>query len=564
MKRIAILLVLIFCTAFLIVSCSGETDGTTTETTAKEVETTAPTNNGTTDGVLTTTKPTDSTTAPETTKTITEATTASVTTPATTPAESTATETAPETTAAPLTLVKDNSPVFQVIAPADFMSNEVMTNCLYDISNAFVSLGVKKPTVAPDSMKEKTYEILVGQTNREIELPEIGQYEWLLTVKGTKVIILANNQQCYLEAVAYFIDTYVKDSTNNVTLPGDLCYIGKYDMYTSTTHNMTYADIATDVWTAFNDKYWKQVWIPGNWFWDTAETLEVYIDAYEQTKDEAIKDRMLKFADQFIRKYQKDWTWNEYNDDIMWICIAFSRITQLTGTQKYYEYAKTNFDATYARAYDESFLGGGMWWRIENNTKNSCVNCPGAIAACLIGEISGDESYFEKAKGLIDWELKYMYEKNTGKLYDSYNIKGEINKWASTYNQGTFIGACTLLYKHYQKQEYLDYAQKAAEYAMTKLVDKNGVVDNGETNGNDLPGFKGILTRWLYRYAKEVESTDILLFLQHNADVAYKNRNAEGLIWTAWKSKTPDDLSDYITFSMTTAVALVYNCQPWW
>ena len=188
-------------------------------------------------------------------------------------------------------------------------------------------------------------------------------------------------------------------------------------------------------------------------------------------------------------------------------------------------FAKSNFDQVWKRAWDTN-LGGGLYWTTDNNSKNACVNGPGAIAACLLGDIYEDETYFEKAKQIMEWEIKWLYDPETGNVYDAMNISGGVSKWASTYNQGTFIGACTLLYKHYKDEAYLTYAGKAAEYAMSRLT-KDGVLDNGEDSGNDLPGFKGILTRWLYRYAKEVESLDILTFLQNNAAVAYQNRNKD-------------------------------------
>ena len=254
----------------------------------------------------------------------------------------------------------------------------------------------------------------------------------------------------------------------------------------------------------------------------------------------------------------------------MWACIAFSRMAKLLGNKTYIEYAKNNFDIVWERAYDNK-LGGGLYWRIENETKNSCVNCPGAIAACLIGELTGDHSYYDKAKLLMDWEFEHMFEPNTGKVYDAFNVSGSINKWASTYNQGTFIGACTLLHEAFGDEKYLDYAAKAAEYAMTKLVNKNGIIDNGEASlsNRDLPGFKGILVRWLYRYAKYTDDLDILAFLQKNASYVYGMKNADGLVWTDWTHKTPDQSTidrneNYCVFGMSTVVALMYNSLPWW
>ncbi|MBQ4354811.1 MAG: hypothetical protein IJC71_07935 [Clostridia bacterium] len=256
------------------------------------------------------------------------------------------------------------------------------------------------------------------------------------------------------------------------------------------------------------------------------------------------------------------WQSNEYNDDIAWMCIAYARIYLLTGEEVYLTISKNNFDAMYKRAYSDD-LGGGLFWRTDNQTKNSCINCPASIAACLLGKALGDDSYYEKAKGLMDWEFAHMYDSSSGAVYDSYNLKGEKNKWASTYNQGTFIGACTLLAEKYGDELYLPYAAKAADYAMNRLEMKDGVL-NGENSGGDLIGFKGILTRWLYRYAEYAGDTGILYWLQNNADTAYANRNQNNFIWTTWADKTPDNTSGMDLFGFSTAIALLFNCEPWW
>ena len=105
---------------------------------------------------------------------------------------------------------------------------------------------------------------------------------------------------------------------------------------------------------------------------------------------------------------------------------------------------------------------------------------------------------------------------------------------------------------------------------MTRLVNKDGIIDNNEasTSNRDLPGFKGILVRWLYRYAKYTKDLDVLAFLQYNAEHTYQMRNEVGIIWTDWTKKTLEqrylDQGGYVVFGMSTAVALMHNCLPWW
>ena len=438
-------------------------------------------------------------------------------------------------------------------------------DCGITLTDDYIPYDQQNEFVAPE------YEILIGATNRsESEVSEeLAFNEGIIKVVGKKIVIYADSVDLTAQAVRQFTEKYVVSDNGQLLIDSSLSESVLLDLTYCNETEMTYADMAMEVYESFSDKYLVNGWIPNLNFWDTAEIIECYIDAYECTKDEDIKTDMLRLARLFYQRNGTNWQGNMYNDDIMWICIAYCRITMLTGDETYYNMAKLNYDQTYARAYS-THLGGGLFWTTDNETKNSCVNCPGAIAACLIGEISGDESYFEKAKGLIEWELDNMFVASTGQVYDSYNLRGEKNTWASTYNQGTFVGANMLLYRHYKDDSYLQNAKKAANYAMRNLTTSSGII-NVEANldNGDLPGFKGILTRWFYRFAKETNDLEILTFLQKNAAAAFNNRNSEGIIWTDWSTKTPEpdviaSNSGYRVFGMSTALALMFNCQQWW
>lgn len=487
-------------------------------------------------------------------------TTESETTPEDTPAVTTPADTTPKS----IPLAEEGKPLFTIVGEKALL--EEHKELLDGYTKRIADEGITAPKVFEDTVSRSGLEIVLGKTTRGLTLKEDMEfYQYYVSYQKGKILVQAKNAYGYEQGLTWLYDTYIKGKGDAMAIPDNLDFVGALDFTYSEKHDMTYEAIRDDVWNSFNEEYWSGMWVKGNAFWDTAEMVEVYVDAYEQSRDPEMKKKMLNYAKVFYMSYQKDWTWNDYNDDIMWITIAYCRVTLLTGDNFYYDLAKPNFDAVWERGYNDE-LGGGLYWKMNEATmsKNSCVNCPGAIAACLIGQISGDESYFEKAKSLMEWELEHMFEKDTGRVYDALNVKGNLNKWASTYNQGTFVGACTMLYQHYKDEAWLEYAQKAVEYAMANLDDGNSGVISGEANGNDLPGFKGILTRWFYRYAIETENIEVLLFLQHNADAAYANRNEKGLIWTKWNEKTPDDLSGYITFGQSTAVALVFNSQPWW
>lgn len=320
---------------------------------------------------------------------------------------------------------------------------------------------------------------------------------------------------------------------------------------------LSYRDMAYATYDAFIAEYYRDGEFTNADFWDNAEIFETVVDAFERTGDEKFLAHIREISAAAIKKNGNNWAHNIYNDDIMWLVIAYTRAYMLTGIGEFLDYAKENFHVAWERSYDDA-LGGGLWWRTDRQCKNACICGPGSIAACLLGKVTGDERYFEGAASVMDWVFKTLFEPDTGRVYDCINIDGSINRWASTYNQGTFIGACTLLWEHTGDEKYLNYAKKAADFALNEMY--AGGVMNNETAGGDLIGFKGILTRWLRKFALKTDSHEYIDWLRLNAAAAWSNRNKDGLIWTAWGDKTSDDISEYDVFGMSTAVALMFNC----
>lgn len=301
--------------------------------------------------------------------------------------------------------------------------------------------------------------------------------------------------------------------------------------------------------------YYKNGEYIGADFWDFAEIFEIIEDYYEVSGDKSVFTDFSEMYDFILRKYTSDWSFNPFNDDIMWLVIALTRAYIYTGEKKYLDTAIFNFNNTYERALSDE-LGGGLFWRIERQCKNTCVNCPAAVGAMYLYSATNDEAYVEKAKVCIDWAVNMMFEPDCGKVYDCINLDGSVSKWSSTYNQGTFIGSCMMYYAKTGDTTYLGYADKAADYVMNEMY--HGGVMNNEEPGNDLPGFKGILARYIRRYANESGKSEYLEWLRKNADSCYANRNSKGIMWTQLAHKT-EEKDDYDVFAVSAAVSVVVN-----
>ena len=294
-------------------------------------------------------------------------------------------------------------------------------------------------------------------------------------------------------------------------------------------------------------------------FWKLAEEIEMVIDVAESTHRSSYTNQVAKLIEGFDAHYGAGWTNNVYNDDVVWICIANLRGYQLTGNTHWRDHARTQFDAVYRRAWDTNCLGGGLYWKTENLSKNACINCPAAIAACLLWKSYGETEYRDKANAIIDW-VKTVLSDGNGWIYDSIRTNGNLNRVSLTYNQGTFIGACNLLGRSGD-------AAKAADYVMhNQGAPANGynILPAYRLRG-DLAGFHGIFLRWMARYMKEqhLEKT-YQPWLQANALSAWSvRRSSDNLSWPDWTRMTPTNASiDIPSWACSSSVVALHVTLP--
>lgn len=489
------------------------------------------------------------------------------------------TPTQTQTPATSLVLVKDGKSDFKIIRPNKAISTSPERKAALTVKDAILNatgVEVERDTDTyqksdPAAVKEieTAKEILIGHTNRketQEAIKDLKSYEYIVKAIGNKLVICGGSENATQYAAEFFATYCVTAGATSLEIALDYEYKGIIDMNTSSVHNLYYEQMGATILNGFADVHIdRRGKIINTEFWDTAEIMEAMLDAYEQTGHEAY----LTYAENIAIKHfsadnpNADHMNNMYNDDLAWMIIGLTRLYNFTQKESYLSVAKNTFDQMYARAYSPDVLGGGLWWKQDSRqTKNSCIQCPASIAACLLGKTLGDDSYYEKAKETMEWQINTLFNPKNGQVYDAINIKGGCDHWASSYNQGTFVGACTLLYEKYGEQRYMDYATKAVGYGMYNLANKNGVL-SGEDSSNDNPGFKGILTRWFYRYAVFTDDMNVLVWLQKNADAAYGNRNQYNLIWSDW-SKITEDTKDLDPWGCVAAVALLFNCEPWW
>lgn len=317
--------------------------------------------------------------------------------------------------------------------------------------------------------------------------------------------------------------------------------------------------------------------------WGESETQEAVLDMYEQTGDSKYWLDYTYCYRYFKKKVGDTWTggtkegdyhWYGYdfNDDVMWQIVGAARAANLASSgASYLADAKRNFDAIYKRA-KLSYVPLLRWAESsgDHNGANSCVNGPAEVAACYIGIAAADESYFEKARELYDSQRTYLFNPSNGHVYDSVVFDpatGKVvssNTWASTYNQGTMLGAAVLLYQHYGDAKYKQDADRIIEYSMKNLCNADGIIHVCQNADGDFQGFKGILMRYAGLYARTFQDEKVSAWLIKNAFHAYNNQNSKHYGHSAWLTKAAEDGTfgtvDYTTqaFGASTAISAAF------
>jgi hypothetical protein len=270
-------------------------------------------------------------------------------------------------------------------------------------------------------------------------------------------------------------------------------------------------------------------------FWQEIEEIEGVEDANDRTGG-AYKSQVAALLNGFIQKHGVLWSDNKYNDDIAWATIAYTRGFQATGSKVFLTIAKVNFDVMFARAWNPA--RGALYWTTDNNTYNSCIECPAGIASFLLSQALGDDAYRAKAQVLLTWEKANLFDASTGAIWDAVRTTGQVGTWSSTYNQGTFVGLANFLGDPAT-------AKLAADYTKTHLGKgtRDGYLimpEYGAGGGNNA-GLNSIGLRWIARFMKDRRlESDYLGWLQANANTAWSvRRPSDDLSWCQWLQPTP-------------------------
>lgn len=326
------------------------------------------------------------------------------------------------------------------------------------------------------------------------------------------------------------------------------------------THTYKWEEIADSAQTSINyfwnagGKYFTSNNNSSNWtnYWPTAHGLDVLTDMYIRKPSAALKERMDAVITGVKEKNGNTYI-NYYYDDMEWMALACLRAFKATNDAQYKDVAQLLWADI--KGGWSSDLGGGIWWRKDNPSKNAPSNLPAAILAARLYREFNNADDLEWAKKIYNWQKDVLYEPNSGWVYDNIDAAGNKNtSWKFTYNQGTFIGAALELYLITNSSLYINDAIKAADYTISsgQLTDiANGILK--DEGGGDGGLFKGIFVRYFNSLIidgnlESSKKTQYINFLKTNAQKLWNGgtNKSQILFGTAWNTQ-PGATTDFTT-----------------
>jgi Glycosyl hydrolase family 76 len=180
----------------------------------------------------------------------------------------------------------------------------------------------------------------------------------------------------------------------------------------------------------------------------------------------------------------------KYFDDNDWVGIELTRLYELSRSPSLLAGAETimAFEMAGWQTGPELGCAGGLPFSntAENSQRNTVSTAPAAELGVQLYRITHNVAYLQFAEMAYEWVRQCLLQPS-GLYADHVNRKGVVERQLWSYNQGTMIGAGTLLYITTRNGAYLNQARQTAAAALSYFTP--------ERLGSEIPFFPSIYFR---------------------------------------------------------------------
>jgi hypothetical protein len=214
-----------------------------------------------------------------------------------------------------------------------------------------------------------------------------------------------------------------------------------------------------------------------------------------------------------------------YYDDNAWVGLDFLQEYDLTHQQPDLAHAEDIFHFVVSGWDTRTTVacpGGVFWEDVANSTRNTISNAPNAEVGLQIYQDTHDPYYLTWATRMYDWVRGCLMNSNN-MYYDHLDDSGNVNTALWSYNQGTMIGAGTLLYQITGDNSYLQQAERTAAASVSYYGSDGNLYHQPDV-------FNAIFFRNLFALAKIDHDTSYAQLAASYADTAWlQDRQSNGL-----------------------------------
>ncbi|WP_291056463.1 glycoside hydrolase family 76 protein [Herbiconiux sp.] len=236
-------------------------------------------------------------------------------------------------------------------------------------------------------------------------------------------------------------------------------------------------------------------------YWWLAHAVEVRIDAFERSGDGRRLDQARAVYARIVKRNHG--LFNDYFDDMGWLCLAALRLAEATGERAHLADAEALWEHIASRGWNTAH-GPSVSWRVQQPSyKNAPSNGAFALASLRLHSRTGEQRFLDRGEAALDWMRTRLVD-DRSLVLDGIGRTGgdEIDRdWIFSYNQGLLIGALTEQFDRTGDTPLLTEAAGTAAATICTLA-PDGVVTGenarlDERGGGDAGLFKGIFFRHL-------------------------------------------------------------------
>ncbi len=230
---------------------------------------------------------------------------------------------------------------------------------------------------------------------------------------------------------------------------------------------------------------------------------------------------------------------DKYYDDNEWLVLGFTEAYEITRDSLFLQDAR-NTQRFVLSGWDDT-LGGGIYWKVDHQSKNACSNGPAAASALRLVQVAKQDDQMAWAVKIHDWTDSRLLDTD-GLYWDNINLAGKIEKHKWSYNTALMIYTKVLFFQLRHDTKSLADARRLADAGLAAWTDP---VTGSLQKTEDAPRFTHLFCEALLRLYDVTKNIKYLNAVRRQASFAYRYaRDPQGGYWDKWKivaRRSPDE-----------------------